>query len=1318
MVTVRIYLSTTSRIKTNPEDWDESFTGGNLAKFTKIIEKESYKIAQGFSYGSAPKSQTFSCEISAIPYYITQFESYDYIRVDKVTNGIAKTVFIGSEPTFQRTVETADWWSETVTFTDNLSKIEDKTFNSDKDWTWKITSTDGYKICDPSDTSKSLLHVLFNTYLNADNLFTLHCDYSDTLNVTYFCVQGEDKVVDVWQDFLEQQGLAYYLLCNDLYIIDILEDKSITATTVTNIEEKATIDDKPYVEKKVPTIKRPTTITKTNKEVYNSTDITIPAFGGWFPSADMGIDVTPSYDNLGDNQEVLRYYNMRWEFWASYKYNPELWIYNGDTKSKATNGSGNGTITGSKFKYAIHGDDSYVVSTQGNLRLYADVDILDYSQKTQPDVEYRSDDEEEADYIYDEAHAKRYIQALIYSKEMSAKTYSFYSTKDLSLNEICVINGFTKEGEYVRITDKQDNLDDFEGYTYKGTVYKGTQVSVSSSYVGYSAKEPYVNQDFNFNVSRTLIVSNSAGIPLDTTPIIIKITLLQYFAIPTLTIDGITVQLIRGTEIVEGQEKMLNSWHYEFTFPFFENPSCTLQAQLGDKIKVITLERVAEGTKGTDGANVEIQYTYSASLFNLESGDTSWGEGDIFWGDKDVTWITWTTTAPAEKEGYYIWIRTRVGNGEWQYSRLTGAHAQLCEITCDKSVVIRNDRLTTSEVYTFTADIQGYINKTVKIYLNSEDKTSVCTKNGHKYILVVSVPHANATSMTAIVCLDGVEMDSVTLTLVNETDYFQFQGTMTSAEAEALPIKIKGDTYVDTDNNAIMYYNGQNWQAFSLSLLDTKDASMAGQILSSAEEAYWKLYSTMTDEQKTELFRLYGYKSEVISRFIASEKIQMYGDGVIASSSISTDPSGTIDSRGFLTEQGYRFEGLNGIARVNTAYLSSVYIDAFSKIFGEIQSEALATHNGAYVQGHFKSSTIKNTKYWSYADLRNAIPKENRATFDSTYGTYNGNTVYWAVKLTDMSAVFAKKYLACLCLDNSIEDIKHYYEAVEVNYNKQYSEPLDPSKYEEVIKFTEIVTGDHSWSWKNTVCIGQSLQIAFMIMPSGKTATIEVDGVVKYSKTTAVKKQWYVGTQIYVPSGSTIKVTVNTSYSAVTVFRYASTFYSCKMMSLGTWLYASGGGSGDQAIKLPETAFQSTSFSFLGVTNEYITWEDNCYEVIDGIMQSEPTASGGYASLDETSRVQASDGTDFVPELVSWNSKAISFSNSNGKILMINKQKWFKSFSFTLDVTASSSYTKTANLTPKEVTTTIGNEDEPFNAVYAKAVFVQNASGEWVKIEV
>lgn len=244
MVTIKILLSTTARLKASSNDYDERFAGGNKALFTKIVEKDSYKIPHGFSYGSTHKVNTFSCIISADPYYIKQFESYDCIKVIKVSNSIEKIVFIGSKPSFKRTVEKKDWWTETVTFEDLSSNLNDLLFNSNEDWSWKINTSHGYKICDPNDTSHSLLHYLFNTYLNQDKKLTLHCTYSDTLVIPTFTITGKQKVLEVWQKFLEQQALAYYIENNDLYVIDILEDKTTTATTIPNVESKATINDK------------------------------------------------------------------------------------------------------------------------------------------------------------------------------------------------------------------------------------------------------------------------------------------------------------------------------------------------------------------------------------------------------------------------------------------------------------------------------------------------------------------------------------------------------------------------------------------------------------------------------------------------------------------------------------------------------------------------------------------------------------------------------------------------------------------------------------------------------------------------------------------------------------------------------------------------------------------------------------------------------------------------------------------------------------------------------------------------------------------
>lgn len=309
-----------------------------------------------------------------------------------------------------------------------------------------------------------------------------------------------------------------------------------------------------YIDRRVPSIRRPEIITRKQEKVYYSGTLSVGSEASdhnWYPSSDTYALAVPNYESLGDNQEVIRYYNLKYNFEAETDKNPDLYIWKNGKRTKVSEGSTSGTVTETKLKYSVS-SNTWILSRWFRLTLFADIDILDYNNITEPDdITLRNNEEEKAEYIFSNAKAKRYIEALLYSKDMEAKTYSFYSDLDLQLNEVCVINNLTQTGEYIRITDKQDNLDDFGGYEYKGTVYKGDNVSVSSSFTSLSDKEPYVNQDFNFSVSRNLIQCDANGNPLDSSAIAVKISLLQYYGIPTLKVGNTTLELTQDTETVE-----------------------------------------------------------------------------------------------------------------------------------------------------------------------------------------------------------------------------------------------------------------------------------------------------------------------------------------------------------------------------------------------------------------------------------------------------------------------------------------------------------------------------------------------------------------------------------------------------------------------------------------------------------------------------------------------------------------------------------------------------------------------------------------------
>ena len=359
--------------------------------------------------------------------------------------------------------------------------------------------------------------------------------------------------------------------------------------------------------------------------------------------------------------------------------------------------------------------------------------------------------------------------------------------------------------------------------------------------------------------------------------------------------------------------------------------------------------------------------------------------------------------------GSWVELGTKGDKGD------AGTPAKVCFLSCNKSAVVRNDRSSDSEIYILLIDVQGY--SSVPTLVVNGTAVSLKQVTTTKYAYLHTVPYKGATKINAVVSIDGTEMDSLTLTVLDKTIYYRNFGAISTSTANSLANPVKGDTYVDTNTNRLMYYTGTEWKVFSLGILSGTDAYMAGQLLSSVEEAYWNLYSSMTDDQKRELFNLYGYKAEVISRFIASERIQMYGDGVIASSLVSTNPSETVDGKGFLTTAGYRLEGNSGIIRAKNAYLSSVYIDALSKIYGEIESDALTTHNGGATSQTYVSKTTSNTKFWSYADLKAAMTTSNVIT--SASGSYAGKTVSKYAKITDSKEIHGASGKMCLQIAHS-----------------------------------------------------------------------------------------------------------------------------------------------------------------------------------------------------------------------------------------------------------------------------------------------------------
>lgn len=79
--------------------------------------------------------------------------------------------------------------------------------------------------------------------------------------------------------------------------------------------------------------------------------------------------------------------------------------------------------------------------------------------------------------------------------------------------------------------------------------------------------------------------------------------------------------------------------------------------------------------EGKDGDSAEIQYAIGDSITDPPQGDMLWNDVPMQWDSENMRWaaVEYTDDVPDMQRARYIWMRTRVGDGDWQYTRLTGS---------------------------------------------------------------------------------------------------------------------------------------------------------------------------------------------------------------------------------------------------------------------------------------------------------------------------------------------------------------------------------------------------------------------------------------------------------------------------------------------------------------------------------------------------------------------------------------------------------------------------------------------------------------------
>lgn len=230
------------------------------------------------------------------------------------------------------------------------------------------------------------------------------------------------------------------------------------------------------------------------------------------------------------------------------------------------------------------------------------------------------------------------------------------------------------------------------------------------------------------------------------------------------------------------------------------------------------------GTQGKDGASVEIQYSLGRSMNTppLEDSQCYWNTVAMYWGSSKIVWWDWTEAVPVPKDGEYLWMRVKVGDGPWRYSRLTGEHgvdgqdAKVFSIRCDHTAVERNDRLEGVVAYKFTILVQGYENANPQLTVNGENMTDEMEfdEDTGAFFYLFIMAKRKAKPITAILYDGTVEMDRIELQVVDSTMQEAYIGVRDEApsrfdETQSL---LKGDWYVLKSTNVLYIWNGNSWE--------------------------------------------------------------------------------------------------------------------------------------------------------------------------------------------------------------------------------------------------------------------------------------------------------------------------------------------------------------------------------------------------------------------------------------------------------------------------------------------------------------------------
>lgn len=808
--------------------YDYFFPNGQ--ELASVIEENTPSIATGFSYGSTPRTNTFKATASGSMAQIKVLEKYTHIAVYKD----GSLVFCGYNPTFSKTIKKgvgAQGTDESyvvaqMSFSDYSGSLKDVTFSGSEEFDLYYTSSDNIKVCNTSDTSHSLIHILLG-YLDPNHRFTVHFGNMPSIlkntKVTYFSVTYEDKVLSIIKDVLEQAGLAMYFDRMHIYIIDVLEELSGTAINIADIESDAVKKGRSFVEISIPTILMATARFVTDVTVYDSGEMSISGDDWYYPAEDTLAEGSFSYSAKEDDEKEKRYFNFRErDFYGEH----------------GLLGFGNDLVyfsrTSTGLKYRVKNDSA--LRRKFRLKQKADVLLFKYATAFTP-TENWNKEESECDYIYSNEMAQRYANALMYQKKSQAVYIDFYADttsqypNGYPINSVISLQGTDEVNPLFLITTKTDKLDPFGGYTYRAIPYDRGNVQLSSNYVESKEGLPQYDGKFTAYVSRDVIVCHSNHTPKDTTPVQVVVNIKDRTVVPVLTVNGTEVAIQRekvpvitqgGTEYAD-----TDNWIYEIEANLFGYDTCQLQVTVGDESWTSTISKSADTDSVAppiivpEGYTLVTQFCYGTE----HNPDPRWVE-DASYTLEDasslVSDIYWVDAVDGEcplrpRVGMYIWMRQGVYIApatqptDWTVS-LYRAPYVVFEFNVSKRTFVRNlrDDSLVNNIYIYP-NIIGYDTSNLVVTASNKTNPLPFDSTNQRYVLTFNANTAPKNYITIQAQL-GAERWSIDIACDDQTEYGRNYGTVTALPSGAIAgdyfvakedfsTYVKGTPYKLSDNN-------------------------------------------------------------------------------------------------------------------------------------------------------------------------------------------------------------------------------------------------------------------------------------------------------------------------------------------------------------------------------------------------------------------------------------------------------------------------------------------------------------------------------------